>query len=168
MWIFENPKNYSDMMKKIALTMFIIVLISLFVFSNFSSPFSDFMLKISFDFEYELAGGIKLYISYLYLPLIFTLLENIFKLHDKISDLFQIRYRFDRKIIIQTFLIELNMTNKYSAVNKNNRKKIMKDIFYKYVSSTKPIMDTHLIYMALGQWCWYWICIDLLFFIFIL
>lgn len=119
MWLFDIPKNYPEMLKKIAWTMFFVVAIFLFIFSNISEAFSTFMSEISFGLRYE-NYGLKLYISYIYIPLIFALLENIFKLHDLISDVFRIRFRFDKYIIIKEFLVKCNKINKIDSVGSVN------------------------------------------------
>jgi len=161
MWLFSSPKNYSEMLKKIATTMFFFSLIIIVILSHIFDSVSSFMESISFGL-YCIYGGLKLYISYFYFPLLFAVTENIFKLHDRISDLFGIRYRFDTDVIIKKYLAELNLLHKTSSVNRSNRNAIMHSIFYKYASSTSPKIDRHLIDLALGAWSWYWIIIDTL------
>jgi hypothetical protein len=159
MWLFESPKDYPEMLKKIAWSVFFIVAIGLFILSQCMESFADFMKSISFGIQFE-NQGIKLYVAYIYIPLALAIIENIFKLHDRVSDVFRIRYRFDKFVIINAYLQKLKMLKKIKNVNKHNRERIMNDIFYEYASSTKPVIDTHLIYMALGAWSWYWIIID--------
>lgn len=159
MWLFDTPKNYPEMLKKIAWTMFFVVAIGLFVISHISTDLANIMSEISFGVQYE-SSGIKIYISYLYIPLIFALLENIIKIHNKISDLLKIRYRFDKNVIIKKSLELCNKTNKLTLINQSNRVKIMSNIFYKYAGYANPSIDVHLIYMALGTWSWYWIFLD--------
>ncbi len=158
-WLFEPPKNYPEMLKKIAYTMFFAVIIGMVILTNYLQSFSEFIKSISFGMQIE-AYNIKIYIADLYIPLFFAILENVFEFHDKVSDLFKIRYKFDKFVIIKNFLDQLNMPNKIKNVNKNNRKAIMDEIFYKYAGYDKPSIDIHLIYMALHSWSWYWIIID--------
>ena len=102
------------MLKKIAWTMFFVVMFGLVFFSRISESFSDFMSSISFGIQYEtnvIIHGLKIYISYIYIPFIFAILENVFKMHDRLSDLFRIRYNFDKNVIIKDFLTDLNMQN---------------------------------------------------------
>lgn len=159
MWLFSSPKDYSEMLKKIATTMFFVSLLVIVVLSHTFVDISLYMESISFGFIYKF-GGFELYISYFYLPTLFALAENIFKLHDRISDLFHIRFRFDKNVIIAKFLLELQMQDKLNKVNKKNRNQIMYNIFYLYASSTSPKIDRHFIDMALGVWSWYWIILD--------
>jgi hypothetical protein len=156
MWLFESPQNYSQMLKKVAWSTFFIVLIALFILAQCVDSFAEFMKRISFNMEYEI-DGIKLYTAYFYIPFIFAILENIFKLHDRISDIFRIRYRFDKFVIINRFLHRCKMEQNINKINKRNREEIMYKVFYEYASSTKPVIDPHLICMALGAWRWYWI-----------
>jgi hypothetical protein len=48
---------------------------------------------------------------------------------------------------------------------KQNRNSLMYKVFYKYASSTKgkAVIDSHYITMALDQWSWYWIVLELAF-----
>lgn len=159
MWLFNSPKNYSEMLKRIATFMFFISLFIIIVLSHSINNVSTFMKSISFDIVIEY-DSLKLYISYFYFPLFFAICENIFKLHDRVSDIFNIRYRFDKYIIIYEMLSRLNLKHLYNNVYFYNRDAIMINIFYKYASSTNPQIDRHYIDMALGAWCWYWILLD--------
>lgn len=158
MWLFSSPKNYGEMLKKIATTMFFISLFAIMLLTNLIAGMNDFMNSISLGIKYEF-NGFYLYISYFYFPLLFATLENILKLHNIVSNIFSIRYNFDRKIIISCFMQKLKI-NKIGRVNKNNREVVMNNIFYKYASSTSPKIDRHLIDMALNVWSWYWILLD--------
>lgn len=159
MLLFENPKSYAEMTKKISYTVFLFALFGLFFVSQISSDFADFMKSISFKMSAEFYG-MKLNLSLLYIPIVIATLENVFNIHDKLSDLFGIRYRYDKNIIIGHFLKVLNMDKYIQKVNRKNRESIMNEIFYEYVSSTSPKIDPHLIYLALGAWSWYWIFLD--------
>ena len=161
MWFFDTPKNYPDMLKKIALTMFFVVMILLFVFSQASEDFSSFLLSISMNQKLQVAG-IDLYSAFVYIPAIFAVLENMFRLHDRLSDIFLIRYYFDKKIILTKMLNLLNLSDKTNLINKHNRDKMMSSVFYKYAGYNSPVIDQHNIYMALGCWSWFWIVLDTL------
>ena len=139
--------------------MFFISLFTIVLLSHSITGIDSFLQSISFGWQYKY-GGFKLYISYFYFPLFFSVFENIFKLHDRISDLIGIRFRFDRDVIISKYLSELKLSQKINRVNHSNRDTIMHDIFYKYASSTNPKIDRHLIDRALEIWSWYWILLD--------
>jgi hypothetical protein len=79
-------------------------------------------------------------------------------MHNKISDLFQIRKKFDVSYILIPLskAVEIPIDENYKNVLKTNRKTLMADVFYKYASSTNPQIDKHLIWIALDKWSWYW------------
>ncbi len=159
MLLFENPKSYAEMTKKISYTVFLFTMFGLFFVSQISSDFSDFMKDISFKMSAEVYG-MKLYISLLYIPIVIAILENVFSFHDKLSDLLGIRYRYDKNIVIRHYLQVLNMDKYIDKIDTKNREIIMNEVFYKYASSTSPQIDPHFIYLALGSWSWYWILLD--------
>lgn len=159
MFLFANPKDYPEMIKKIAWTMFFVALLGELIISLVSSSFAEFMSGISYGIKFE-DHGIKLYLSFLYFPLLFAILENVFKIHDRLSDILKIRYRFDKYVIIKKYLDTLGLSQKIDMITNRNRDKVMYKIFYAYAGYTNPSIDAHLIYMALGNWSWYWIFLD--------
>lgn len=160
MWLFDIPKNYSNMIEKVSKCVFFVSLLGLFILTGVSSSFAGFMKKCSFGVEYELFG-IKLYMALLYIPLIISVLENAIQLHDIFQKPLKIRETFDRKIIIAAFLnkLEIEYTNQ-TLKGKKIYNAVMYDVFYKYASSTNPKIDAHVIELALGTWCWFWIVFD--------
>ncbi len=157
--LFVSPQSYREMLNKIAWGLFWAVLIEIFILSQFNPDIANLLKNNSFGIIYEKVG-IKIYIAYFYIPILFAIIENIIKLHDKISDVFKIRYNFDKDIIITLFFKNLNLMLLYEKINSGNRDKIMTDIFYRYAGYGNPVIDRHLIDMALGTWCWYWIILD--------
>jgi hypothetical protein len=85
-------------------------------------------------------------------------------MHNKISDLFQIRKKFDVSYILIPLskAVEIPIDENYKNVLKTNRKTLMADVFYKYASSTNPQIDKHLIWIALDKWSWYWAFVEFL------
>ena len=86
------------------------------------------------------------------------------QLHDRLSDFFKIRHRFDRSNIL--FPLALLVGAKLSAMQLNavdaNRITLMHKVFYKFASSRadKPLVDRHDIERALDGWSWFWILLD--------
>lgn len=167
MWLFECSKTYAEMRQKIAHAVFYISLIEVFVLAQISSEFSEVLKTLSFNTETEIFD-IKLYVAYIYLPLVFSVLENMFRAHDKIQKIFGIRKRFDKKVIFVEYINQLGIN-----FDKNNLKKLYaiydkeEDLesainrhFYYYVSGTNPKIDEHYVHMALTSWCWVWIVLD--------
>ena len=167
MWLFEGINTYTEMRQKIAHAVFYISLIQVFVLAQISSDFSEILKALSFKTETEIFE-IKIYVAYIYLPIIFSVLENIFRLHDKIGNIFKIRDIFAKKVIFYAYISELDINIKgirkkdiYNIYKKN--KKLRDSIgnhFYDHVSCTNPKIDEHYVQMALTSWSWVWILLD--------
>ena len=101
--------------------------------------------------------------AYIVLAFLIAWIARVSKLHDRISDCFGIRERFDlHEILIPLangvgVLVDLDKRKRVLAV----RNDLMRRVFYKYASSTNPVIDQHLIWTALDKWSWFWICIEL-------
>jgi hypothetical protein len=86
------------------------------------------------------------------------------QLHDRVSDLFKIRHRFDRANIFLPLAVLVGA--KFSAMQLNavdaNRVTLMHRVFYKFASSRadKPLVDRHDIEHALDAWSWFWILLE--------
>lgn len=166
MWIFESPKNYTEMCEKIASAVFYMTLIKVFILTQISSDFADLMVTLSFGVEFKI-NEIKLNIAIIYLPILFSVLENIFKLHDLFGRIFNIRNKYSGSVIFYQYVKELIPNNKKSY--KTCRKIYLKNEtlqnavanhFYIYASSANSLIDSHYIHMALDSWCWVWILLD--------
>lgn len=159
MWIFNSPKNYMEMIEKISKSTFVVLLFLLYALTCINEEFLSFLKKISFGAEYKFIG-ITLNLALFYLPLLMGIFEHMFKIHDKISDLFGIRKRYDKNCIVLEILKYIEVDNNINSLSDKQIKNIMSIVFYRYASSTNPIIDTHYIYLALNEWCWYWIVLD--------
>ena len=160
MWLFKNPKNFPEMNKKIAWTTFLLIFIVFLIGSKFLSVFSAFMYAISFK-SFIYFNGQQLFLAYLYFPLIFALLEIIFNFHEKLSELFSIKFRFDKDVILSSYISKVGVNKKVEKIKKRNVKEIMSNTFYKYAEDT-TIVDSGLVKKEMGLWSWYWITIYLL------
>lgn len=166
MWLFEAPKNYTEMCKKIASSVFYITLIEVFILTQASSDFANIMVALSFGVQFKI-NEIKLNIALIYLPIIFSVLENIFKLHDLFGKIFNLRNKYSGSVIFYQYVKELYPDNKksYKAckkiyLNNESLQKTVGNHFYTYASSTNPKIDAHYVHMALDSWCWVWILLD--------
>lgn len=170
MWLFDTPKNYIDMCKKISMSVFWFVLIELFVLSQASNDFATFMKVISFNTEIDIAG-LKLYVAYVYIPLLISILENIFKLHDKFGKVLRIRKTFAAYVIFKEYIKRLEIETNFNChkiaktylKNENLQHKVGNH-FYHHVSDEQIVIDKHYVYMALGSWSWVWIILNNLIF----
>lgn len=164
MWLFKAPANYGEMRNKISTSIFWITLIETFVLTQVSSDFSRLITWFSFGKQFEI-NNIELSIALLYLPAIISIIENIFKLHDKFGNIVKLSDRYSGSIIFHQYLKEFDINKTQKECRKLYLKnEMIKDIvnehFYYHVSSTNPLIDSHIIIMALDAWCWVWILID--------
>lgn len=138
----------------------------LYTLTCINEEFLSFLTQISFGVKYEFFG-IKLNLALFYLPLLMGLLEHMFKIPDKLSSLFGIRRRYDKKVMVAEIMKSARSIVNLNELNIKQINRIMSIAFYKYASSTKLKIDTHYIYLALNEWCWYWIVLDTTILIFI-
>jgi hypothetical protein len=93
-----------------------------------------------------------------------AILTHTFQFHDRISDVFGIRRRFDRKtILIPLFRgVGCVVTKDKEAKIAQQRDELMHAVFYKYASSgsTQPLVDRHDIEHALNAWSWFWVFVE--------
>jgi hypothetical protein len=90
-------------------------------------------------------------------------------LHDRLSDLFGIRRRFDRNNILLPLVTMSGARLTPSQITSlvTHRTETMREVFYRYASSRQetPVVDKHDIERALDAWNWYWIFVEGLFFL---
>lgn len=159
MWFFETPENYNKMIEKISKSVFAISLLMLYFISCINDEFKMFFEKISFGAIYKI-GDLELNLALFYLPIVMGVLEHLFKVHDKVASLLRIRENYDKYIIMSEICKRLKLEVKLDNYSKNDVKRIMSQVFYKYVSSTNPEIDSHYVTMTLNEWCWFWIMLD--------
>lgn len=125
--------------------------------SEISNYFDKFTVKID-------VLGLGIPIAYVVPALVIALTARIIKLHDKISDLFRIRESFDIQEILNPLAggVEYPVSLRTIEYFNNNRDDLMSSTFYRYASSKKPQIDSHLIEMALDKWSWFWVLIELI------
>lgn len=159
---FSQPKNYSEMLVKILWFTFFIS----FVFTAFVAYQWPALWKLLhpgwLTFKIGVLGLTNIPAAYAIVAGLVSLVARISKLHDRVSDLFGIRARFDLHEILTPLAggaglpVGLEQREKLAR----SRDKAMGDVFYRYASSTDPAIDRHLIWTALDRWSWFWICIE--------
>ncbi len=161
---FKAIKNYSEMLVKIAAYTFFVTLFLVIIIRTNHEGINDFLIKLEPDFKVKLFD-VEQSVMTLIIPFILAFLSNSLKLHDKISTLFKIRYNFDSKYILVVICEKLNITYDINKL-KNNRKKLMRQVFYKYTSSREEdeTISRHSIELAMNQWTSFWIVEEAIFF----
>lgn len=172
---FGAPKNYQEMLWKIAVADFWLALICTFLLRY--DPWIDGVFK-----RLEELPGLKEFAALAKLPQITSvdlatvsvanvvialatmLFSRTTRFHDLLSDLFGIRARFDHANILLPLALTsgAKMTARQVANIKRDRSHLMRDTFYKYASSTKEnaLVDKHDIESALESWTLFWVALE--------
>jgi len=96
------------------------------------------------------------------IPFLIALISRIIKLHDRISDILGIRKRYDVKYILTPIAEKAGYNTNDKKKFVKNRRVLMSKLFYKYASSIEKdcIIDYHDVIMAMDQFGWYWVMIE--------
>ncbi|MEZ0085216.1 hypothetical protein ABIF72_007714 [Bradyrhizobium japonicum] len=167
---FFGPKNYSEMLWKIALADFWLTLACSFLV-RYDPWINGLFLRVEHlpGFE-EFATAIKapeVNVGGFALALLVLIFSRVTRFHDRISDIFKIRARFDRANILLPLAVMsgAQMSARQVANLKRDRQHLMRATFYKYASSRSehPLVDKHDIESALEAWHMYWVALEWLF-----
>jgi hypothetical protein len=160
---FGTVDSYPSMLNKIATFTFIGLILAVWLLREVFGDLDAFLKPL--NVRIPIQSGLSIPLGTLLPAFVIALLSRIFKLHDRLSDLLGIRKRFDVSDIL--FPLALGCFTNLSPTQirriRNNRQDLMQKVFYKYVSSSpgSAVIDQHYIIMALDQWCWYWIVLEL-------
>lgn len=166
---FSTVKDYATMLNRIAIYTFAVSLVAVIILRNNITSLEDLLKKL--NLLIPVFNGVQLPAGTVLPAIIVAFVSRSIKIHDRISDIFQIRKRFDIYHILFPLAIASSSTCTASKIDfiKNNRKDLMKKVFYKYASSDpdKALIESHYITMALDQWSWYWIVLEAISILFI-
>ena len=159
---FSQPKNYNEMLTKIMVFTFFVSLVLVAVVAH-DLPWVWRLLHPTWlTFTVEALGLKNVPTAYVIVAFLISFVARVSKLHDRVSDLFGIRERFDVHEILTPLAggagIPIDLTKRERLIEL--RGQIMGDVFYRYASSTDPAIDQHLIWTALDKWSWFWVCIE--------
>lgn len=163
MSVIGQPSDYSEMFKRTFLcTLCLGVLCTLAL--AWVSPAARTVLD-SWTTTIDVGPIKNVKLLYAIIPLGLAGLMRAFAFHDRVSDLFNIRQHFDVEHILLPLARHLNvkLTTARIADIRDRRKRLMSQVFYKYASSTKPVIDPHYIRTALDRWGWFWVCMEAVF-----
>src|SRR5688572_7840953 len=93
MSLIAQPESYSDMLKRIFTATLSIGIICTFFLASVSPDVRKFLESLNAETSIGILDGVKA--LYVLVPLSLAILARVFLLHDKISDLFGLRKRFD-------------------------------------------------------------------------
>jgi uncharacterized membrane protein len=161
MFPFDRPTNYGEMLNKIGFFTFLTGVALALAVSNFS-PAVKGVLGSSHT-EVELLS-IKIPLGYVIPAALFALIARIVRLHDRISDLFGIREKFDLRRILVPLCQKLGVRVDEPLISefRARRGPVMGRFFYRYASFEDPQISKALVLGAIDLWTWYWILLEMI------
>lgn len=158
--MFEQPKTYSDMLSRIFKSTLFIGTICTFILGRYSKEINELITSSTIEWD---IGPITLPILSVLIPLIIALFSRIICLHDKISNLFKIREKFDINHILIPLARGVNhkIDNEFYSKTITERHRLMRDTFYKYAPNVdKAVINSQHVATALDRWAWFWCFIE--------
>ncbi len=164
--IFSVPKTYDETLNKLAFVNLLVLGVTFFLIDVHTGLFSQavysvFQMSIDRLSLQEKSVFLTLFPAGV-ISFLFTLLFRFIRLHDCISDLFNIRSYFDIQLILKPLAdasgIKINKKNLSKLEAK--RRTIMGEVFYKYASFNNPQIDTQVVSNSRDHWYWFWIFLE--------
>jgi hypothetical protein len=166
--VFWSAKDYPDVLKRLASILFWETYVLTFVLRSnipaINNVFESVEHLAPITKILAILHGENLNFCGFIISLLVAWIGYALRLHDRISDLFGVRKRFDRNYILLPLAILSG--SQLSAFQLNrvdaNRDSLMRRVFYQYASSRaeKPVVDKHDIEAALEIWSWYWVLVE--------
>jgi hypothetical protein len=160
---FATVSDYPSMLNKVAIFTFFAALIATGIFAWQVPAVKQLLPNMAVKVP---ETDIQVPLLVLLVALAFALISRMIKLHDRLSDLLGIRKRFDVYAILLPMAsasgAALSLDQQGTVMKR--RQQLMREVFYKYASSSpgKAQIEEHAITMALDQWSWYWICVEIM------
>jgi len=159
MFPFDRPTSYGEMLNKIGIFTFLSALGLTLVVAYFVPA-----VHRSLNSEPTTVEILTLKIPLLFVvaPAIIALLARIFRLHDKMSDLFGLRARFDlyRILIPLCGSLQISVDKDFRDKLSSRRETAMERTYYAYASFEDPKISKALVLSAIDLWTWYWILVE--------
>lgn len=160
---FATVDDYPGMLNKISTFTFGASILGLWLLRAEFATLDALLAPLNLSIP--LLSGLSIPLGTLLPAFVVAFLSRVFKFHDRLSDLFRIRHRFDVSAILFPLakVCGANLSADQIRQVKKRREDLMYRVFYRYASSSpdKAIIEKHYITMALDQWCWYWIVLEL-------
>ena len=163
-----SVRSYTEMLQKLTLYQVFTAFLCIYILRHNTSELDGLFLSVE-RLVTSAVGDYKL-LSLAPAIMLAIILGHIVKLHDRLSDIFRIRKTFDLLHIIYPMALGVGVMvprQKLPALEKD-RHGLMQEVFYRYASSTveNPVVSKHEIHQALTQWSWYWVLIEVVFYLF--
>ena len=158
--------NYEQMLGKIAFYFWVACSVSLLVLIPmlpWLAPVERVARNIGGSFA-TAVGAPWVAVPALLIAAVLAVIAHSVKLHDRISNSFHIRERFDLDCILWPLALRcgVTITSTQAERVRVSRNKVMHECFYKYASSTAPdaVVSKHDIQQALTSWSWIWVSLE--------
>lgn len=163
-----SPRNYTEMLRKLSFFLLWEIWIATFFLREIPQVDNGFHILEQFgpikSIASLLPASASLNVAGFIIAFLVVIVTYAIQLHDRISDWFGIRKRFDRQYILLPLatLVGVKLTARQRRALDSDRDSILRKVFYPYVSSRarKALVDKHDIERALDGWSWYWILIE--------
>jgi len=163
--IFNQPRNYNEMLNRIGAFTFLVALICVWLFANVSPEAKALLssIKMPVTLDWVKKGEPALY---LLVPLLVAIIARIFRLHNSIATIFGIRKYFDFQEIL-AFLcagsgraVTIDIAD--GLLDKTAQRDMMRNAFYCYAGGydAQLKIDEQLVRAALDRWTWLWVVIE--------
>jgi len=164
-----HVKNYSELLSKLCFFLFATSTICFYLLRFHAEPIRNLFRTLAASFPQNLtfAGLAPSDAAPMVLAMILAWLSHSIRWHDRLSDLFGIRHRFDihQILIPSALLVGANLDqSKYERLL-GSRNSLMRTVFYKYSSSGEGddrVVSNHTLREALTSWSWYWVLLEAL------
>lgn len=155
-----QPADYSEMLKRIFWSSVATSIGCILLIANASQPITDFLDSIPIKVDYGQLKDIQ--VLYVFIPFLIALFSRQIKLHDKISSIFRIRYRFDTLNILFPMAkgVGFALTDEVRRKIQIHRIRLMYNVFYPYAGFNKPKIDEQLVRTAADNWGWLWSLVE--------
>lgn len=159
MFPFERPTNYGEMLNKIGMFTFLVAFVLTLLVAHCSTVIASRLSSIQIPVEIW-----SLHISVLYVvpALIIATLARIIRLHDRVSDVFGIRAKFDvyRILIPLCGAVDIPVGPVFRDKLRRERNRAMLRTFYRYASFEEPAISKAAVLGSIDVWTWYWILLE--------
>lgn len=162
-----STDSYKDVLRKISIFCFIFVwLVVLWVRScdtTIDIAMRQFEDKVSLGGIYNVLRekGDDINLTGIVLGITYAIISHMLTIHDKISNIFCVRKRFDIHIILIPLALLCGSNLKIRQINAlpANRHSLMRSVFYRYTVD-RSVVNEHDVRHALTAWSWVWLCIE--------
>ncbi len=156
MFPFDRPTSYGEMLNKIGIFTFLSALGLTLVVAYFVPSIKAFLNSDPTTVEIL---TMKIPLLFVVPPAIIGLVARILKLHDRVSDLFGLRARFDlyRVLIPLCGALQISVDKGFRDKLSARRTSAMERTYYAYASFEDPKISRALVLSAIDRWTWYWV-----------